>query len=46
MPIVIIHGWSDHAASFQPLQNAVAASMAVPVTTIWQMTHKIVSGPT
>jgi pimeloyl-ACP methyl ester carboxylesterase len=34
MPIVIIHGWSDHASSFQPLQNAVAAAIAVPVTTI------------
>ena len=34
MPIVIIHGWSDHASSFQPLQNAVANTMAVPVTTI------------
>jgi pimeloyl-ACP methyl ester carboxylesterase len=34
MPTVIIHGWSDHAHSFVPLQQAVSQRLGVPVTTI------------
>lgn len=34
MPVVIIHGWSDHAGSFVALQNAVARRLGVAVATI------------
>ena len=34
LPIVIIHGWSDQAVSFQPLAQALYARYGVAVTTI------------
>ncbi len=34
LPIVIIHGWSDQASSFNALAEALAARYNVPVTTI------------
>lgn len=34
MPTVIIHGWSDHATSFVPLQTALAQQLGVLVPTI------------
>lgn len=33
-PVVIFHGWSDHAVSFVPLQKEVAARLQVSVTNI------------
>ncbi|MHB8523486.1 MAG: esterase/lipase family protein [Limisphaerales bacterium] len=34
MPTVIIHGWSDHAFSFVPLQQALSKRLGTPVPTI------------
>lgn len=34
MPLVIIHGWSDHAQSFVSLQQALKNRLNLPITTI------------
>ncbi len=34
MPTVIIHGWSDHATSFVPLQKVLSQRLQEPVTVI------------